>query len=378
MTDLSPVLEFRRSSRFTREQFGEIEPLGEEWLLKGVLPAQGVGFLCGPSKSRKSFFAISLAAAIARGSTFCDRQPRTRGVLYVAAEGANGVRKRLRALRTACGITHAQMELIPQAPNLRSEEDVEDLKGTFRDAAQSMDRSGNPLGLVVIDTLAASIRGGDENSSADMGGVMSVLQEIADRLRAMILVVAHTGKDESRGIRGWSGQYAGADAVLTVVRDKEDSSRSIVTVDKLKDAEDGAQFAFRLQPVVLGTDDDGGPVTSAVCQFEDTPIGGSRRRHRVTPNERQVLDALHKILGTNMGQPCPIIPGATEGPVAVTEDQLREKCFQLGFGGWEPAEPDLRETWRNSRNTAFRRSCRSLVSNEHLCRSGALLWEVQH
>ncbi len=329
VTDLSPVLDFPRSSRFTREQFGEIEPLSEEWLLKGVLPAQGVGFLCGPRKSRKSFYAISLAAAIASGSAFCCREPSPRGVLYVAAEGGNGVRKRIKALRMVHGITCAQLELIAQAPNLRSEVDVQDLEATLRDAARDMERNGHPLGLVVIDTLAASTHGGDENSSSDMGGVMSVLQEMADQLRVMLLVVAHTGKDESRGIRGWSGQYAGADVVLTVVRDKEDSSRSIVTVDKLKDAEDGAKFAFRLQTAVLGIDEDGEPVTSAVCQFEDAPASRSRRRHTLTPNERQVLGALHHLLEADLGQFCPM-------------------------------------------------SCRSLISNGHLHNSGSLLWEAQH
>ena len=345
-----------------------IEPKGEEWLLKDILPAVGLGFLVGPSKSRKSFYAVSLAAHVATGCTFCERIPRTCGVVYIAAEAPEGVRKRFKAWREENSIEGAPMDLIAAAPNLTSEDDVQDLTETLREASAQMQSNGVKLGLVIIDTLAASTHGADENSSTDMGGVMSRLQSVAAELNIMVLVVAHTGKDQSKGIRGWSGQYAGADVVLNVERIKEDKDFSVVTVDKLKDAEDGKKFQFKLKQVILGIDKDGDNITSAVPLFEEASGNTALRRHPITKSGEIILTAIANLRQQQLQQ-SEKSETLNVNDIEIPLYDLREECFRLGLGGPAPAEEigtPSHNRWKEARNKNFKRSLTKLVDQNLL------------
>mgnify|MGYP003346413027 CR=1 FL=1 len=108
--------------------------------------------------------------------------------------------------------------------------------------------------VVIVDTWAQTTPGANENSGEDMGKALAHCKGIHRATGAMVMLVHHSGKDASRGARGWSGLRAAADVELEVVR--ADEARSL-TVTKLKDGEDGAEFAFRLESVVLGLDEDG-------------------------------------------------------------------------------------------------------------------------
>ena len=83
------------------------------------------------------------------------------------------------------------------------------------------------------------------------------------------MLIHHSGKDSTKGARGWSGLRAAADAEIEVVRANDDRA---ATFTKVKDGQDGAEFGFRLSPVVVGFDDDGDEITSCVLEHN---AGGS-------------------------------------------------------------------------------------------------------
>ncbi|WP_271527545.1 MULTISPECIES: AAA family ATPase [unclassified Bradyrhizobium] len=60
------------------------------------------------------------------------------------------------------------------------------------------------IGMIAIDTFAKLIAagGGDENSAKDQGAVFANLQRVKDVTGAYVALIGHTGKDESRGMRG--------------------------------------------------------------------------------------------------------------------------------------------------------------------------------
>jgi hypothetical protein len=329
----APVLAFERKSKFIREPLAEIEPRGEEWRVKGLIPAQGVGFLAGPSGAGKSFLALAWSLAVACGQDVLGHRTKRAGVVYVAAEAPNGVRKRIKAWRQKEGRHAAPFELIGQAPDLRNEDDVGDLIATLREAAAAFEADGQSLGLVVIDTLAASMPGGNENDGADMSALVANLQRIAAETGAFALTVTHTGKDEARGIRGWSGQFAGADTVFMLTKDETDPKVRVGTVAKMKDGEDGERFAFRLDRVVLGHDEDGDEITSAVPVFEDPPEpkAKGRRAAALPPQARIVLDALNYLMDHGPTVTAPPVPGREGGGPAVTRDALRERAMASGL-----------------------------------------------
>jgi putative DNA primase/helicase len=260
------VVSFERATRFVREAFDDIAPRQSRDLAKGLLPSQGVGFLAGPSGSYKTFLALEWSLRIAQGVPILGHRTTPCAVVYIAAEAANGVRRRVAAWKRENGARGLPFELIGNAPDLRDREQVEDLIAELRIAAGAFAARRHRLGLVVIDTLAASMPGGDENAGSEMSAVLATLSYIATELGVLVLLVSHTGKDETRGMRGWSGQFAGADVVIMLTREPQDGGGEVRVgkVAKLKEGEDGERFAIGLKPVFLGVDDDGDAISSGV------------------------------------------------------------------------------------------------------------------
>jgi hypothetical protein len=328
-----------RHSKFVCEPYGAVSRSPEEWLVKPLLPRQGVGFLAGASGAGKSFLALDWALRIAAGMDVLGYRTKTAGVVYVAAEAPNGVRKRVEAWRTRHAAPSAAFEMIGQAPDLRDADDLADLQATLQEAATRLAGEGWPLGVVFLDTLAASMPGGSENEGKDMSLLIAAVQEIAASLGVLVVIITHTGKDESRGIRGWSGQFAAADVVVMLGRDPEDRDLRIGTVAKQKEAEDGGAFAFRLDQVSLGVDSDGDEVTSAVPVYVPPPPSGARAKRSPPLNDRAklVLQALNYLFDHGATVPAPPVPGREAGGPAVTREALRSRALDMGL--YEGASP---------------------------------------
>jgi hypothetical protein len=378
------VLPFRRKeSRFIREPFFKIEPRGQEWLSKPAVPAQGVGYVVGASGTRKTFFVLDYALHVAHGRDFLGMKTKQAGVAYVAAEAPNGVRKRIKAWRHRRDGQAVWFDLIGQAPDLQSQEDVDELRQCLADIAEQAGANGVRLGLVVIDTLAASLTEADENTGKDMGGVIRRLGQIAVELNLLILLVAHTGKDESRGIRGWSGQYAAADVVLSIAKAEHDPKVSVVTVAKLKDGEDGRTFAFRLEQVELGRDEDGDAITSAVPVYEDAPEPSSkgRREKRLSAGAQKIQSAFGRLMDGGHDHPAPNVEGVRPGTRAVTLADLKTKAFEIGLcAAMEPGpEADAKERGRyhDNRKKAWARGIEQLEEHRVLRQERGFVWELR-
>ncbi len=362
-----PALSFRRQPKFIREPFDEIRQRGQDEIVKGVIPAHGVGYVGGPSQSLKTFWAVDSSLRITQGADVLGRRTRACGVVYVAAEAPNGLRKRVEAWRKANGGVGLPFELIAQAPDLRDTQQIEDLAAELRIAADEMKATGVRLGLIVIDTLAASMPGGDENGGADMSAVLSNVAWLGEQVGAFVLIVSHTGKDETRGLRGWSGQFAGADLVIMLTFEEGKPLR-FGRVVKLKDGEDGQRFAIRLEKVSLGLDDDGDEITSAVIVYEDAEEGPKPRKQRsLNPGEVIVLTAVGYVTDHGETQAVPShIPGAKPWMKAVTRADVRTRALTAGFAS-EGEKPD---TIRQR----FGRSLQGIVAAGKVRVEGALIW----
>src|SRR5205814_2418170 len=91
--------------------------------------------------------------------------------------------------------------------------------------------------LIIIDTLARSISGFEENSSQAMSTLIGMTDRIRSALGAAVLFIHHTTKSNKREERG-SGHLRGAADMMAVVT----SAKSILTVSCEK-AKDYARFA---------------------------------------------------------------------------------------------------------------------------------------
>lgn len=240
------------------------------WLVRGLLPQAEIGVIYGASKAGKTFFVLDVVAAIARGVPWRGRRVRQGVVAYVCAEGAGGFRLRVQAYAQHHGADLAALPLhvLGDAPNLMEAGDVRDLVAALQALPE--------LAAVVIDTLAQTTPGANENSGEDMGRALGHCKVLHRETGAMVLLVAHSGKDEGRGVRGWSGVLAAMDVAIRVERLTEHDRAAVV--DKLKDgAGEGEGFPFRLLGVTLGHDEDGEDVTSCVIE-EAAHVPASMRR----------------------------------------------------------------------------------------------------
>lgn len=202
------------------------------WLIDGVLMERKVAFIYGPSGTFKSFIALDWACCTALGVDWAGRRVREPGrVLYIAAEGADGALRRVDAWLAARGFPSDALEsrlfFIDEAVDLRDPGQLDWL------SAQSNELE--PV-LVVVDTLARSTPGADENGAQDMGAVIGDLSALAKR-GPCVLVVHHSGKSADAGMRGSSALRAGADIEWKCDRDRKKNTVKLENTKQKDEAE---------------------------------------------------------------------------------------------------------------------------------------------
>lgn len=247
------------ATRFTPEpwhQFANGPP--PQWIIRDVLPQAGLGVIFGESGSGKSFFTLDLVMAVARGVPWRNIPVKRGRVVYICAEGVAGFRRRLTALAVHHGIGNDEMQLdvIPTAPDL--------MGADHKALAAAIGRAD----IIVVDTLAQTTPGANENSGEDMGKALGHCKTLHEATGALVLLVHHSGKDAARGARGWSGIKGACDVELEVTCA---NGPRMARVSKQKDGESGECFPFRLHQVPVGVDEYGSPVTSCVVVDDEGP-----------------------------------------------------------------------------------------------------------
>jgi hypothetical protein len=250
MTDATP------KPRFSTLSLEDLSNLPQpEWLIDGLLPADCFTTLFGPPGATKSFWALDAALSIAAGRKFHYREVKSGKVVYFVGEGLRGMRYRVEAWRAAHpdfddAILTGNFLLVPQPVKLLEKYDQQKLLNTLAEEGD--------VRMIVIDTWARSLTGGDENSAGDAGVAIDVLEQARHLTGASPLVVHHTGADGTRE-RGSTALRGASDATLRMLRD--DSSRlSVLSCLKMKDGEPFRPIVYRLsafaQSVVLRENED--------------------------------------------------------------------------------------------------------------------------
>lgn len=328
-------------SRFASIPFDEIlNPKPMSWLIKHVAPFANVAMLFGASGSGKSFLALDIAAAVVRGVPWRGFKTLQGEVAYFVAEGAGGFRQRIRAYIEHNGPEAAQalragLRIHEDGPNLLVESDVKAFIEVLR-------AEGSPR-LVIIDTLAQATPGANENSSEDMGLAANRCKIISQKTGAMVVMVHHSGKDVAKGARGWSGLKGAVDVELEVSRDGDDRT---LTVSKLKEGVDGAQYGFKLLEVPLGMDEDGEVYGS--CVVEHGPVAAKVWKPKGAL-QKAVLDAVDDLQGL-----------AVDG-AQVSRAEVLDRAFELSLAV-EPLKSDTYKAQGNRRQS-IRGAFEALVFN---------------
>lgn len=249
---------------YAASELNSLPPMA--WIIRGILPMYGLAAFYGASGSGKSFLLLNLMAAIANGEDWFGRPTKKRRILYVVLEGAAGFRLRIVALAIANG------KPIPESMKFMFNE-FDLTKPSNVDALLSAIEREGGFDVVVIETLNQAAPGADENRSQDMGQILSACKRIQAFINGLVVLVHHTGKDASRGLRGHTSLPAALDVSIEVSRI---GNRRIFNIAKLKDGDDSIGSEFELQIVDLGLDPDGYPLTSCVVKQVGTTLSLSQ------------------------------------------------------------------------------------------------------
>lgn len=260
------------------------------------LLTEGALSVCyGASNSGKTFFATDLALHVALGWRYRGRfDVEQGGVLYCALEGGFGIKNRVAAFKQHHNIQASfDFGIIPTNINIFDPDADSDLLiEAIRSAAAKFEK---PVRLIVIDTLARAMAGGNENTAEDMGLLIANADRIREETSAHIMFIHHSGKDASKGARGSSALRAATDTELEVHRNQARNETS-VSVTKQRDMEILEDpLGFRLEIVELGENRRGKAVTSCVVSPIDMTVA---RRQILTAPENEIYQAIVNCMAT--------------------------------------------------------------------------------
>jgi AAA domain len=342
--------------RFNLRSFKDIK-LGSErtYLVKGVIPPAGLTVIWGPPKCGKSFWTFDLFMHVALNRMYRARKVQQGPVVYLALEGAKGFEGRIEAFRQRY-LTDEDVDvpffLIADALNLVQEHRL----------LINCIRTHTTPTAVVIDTLNRSLTG-SESDDKDMAAYIKAADAIRAAFNCAVIIVHHCGIDGTRP-RGHTSLAGAVDAQLAVKRDA--IGNIIVTVERMKDGEEGATIASRLEPLDVGLDIDGDVIASCVIvpvEAADLPKQASKSV-RMPKAALTALRALEEAM-IEQGKLPPASNHIPAGTKTVTLPVWRQQAYRRGIS---TSDED------RARQQAFKRAADHLIGSGKVAVWDDLVW----
>ena len=274
-----------QESRFKLQSFNDILNLPDpEFLIEGMLVKDSFAVIYGPSGLGKTFLGLSIAFAVATRTSWNGKAVNGGSVVYVSAEGKAGLKDRSRALQqhNECS-DEPPFWFLTEAVNFLELAQINDLINEIKKLAE------RPA-LIIVDTLARSFVGGNENDAKDMGLFIFGIDTLRRATGATVLVIHHTGKDKKSKERGSSALRGSADTMISC-----DGEMGVLTVecDKQKDDEEFKTFNLALRKVELKN----GRSSCVLVPWGEVakPSSGTDAK------DEEILSVLEKDFGTDGG-----------------------------------------------------------------------------
>lgn len=265
------------------EQFAGQGGTDAGYVVKGLLLRGSYAVAYGAPGEGKTFIALDLAYHVAAALPWMGKKVHAGTVLYLAYEGTGGMKKRAKALRQKYGTKDVPFYIASATFNLREQPGRRAL-GELMSAMPA-----KPV-LIVIDTFARALMGGDENSAQDVGAFNTAIAALIENTGACVLTIHHSGKDKSRGARGSSALLGAIDTEIEI-----DSGQVIAS--KQRDIEISEPLGFKLVPLLVGVDADGDDMTS--CVVEPSAVLVDLSQGRIGGNVKRAFEVLCQLRPDN-------------------------------------------------------------------------------
>lgn len=251
-------------------------------IYKDFMYEKAITVVYGQSNVGKSFAVADIAGHIALAKNWGklkfkpknkDKSPKQIGVAYICAEAGPSFGKRIKALEKRLGINSKNGDYFPfyiETKQPGFAKDRNDAEKIVKAIQKLEEDTGIKIGLVVVDTLATTFEGGNENSSEDMGMYIANMKYIQHYADTGILIVHHSGKDQAAGARGHSSLRAATDTELEVISEqKGERYYRYIKVKKQREGQNDMIIKFGLQVTELGKDEDDDPIDTCYVVLED-------------------------------------------------------------------------------------------------------------
>jgi len=190
----------------------DVQPEKQQWLIEGLWSRHAIGLIGGPPKSTKSWFGLDMALSVASGTAALGYFPTpiaAPALVYLAEDALPQVRARVEALCRHRSLDIHCLDLhVITAPVLRL-----DLATDQQRLAQTIAHI-KPR-IVLLDPLVRMHRL-DENSAADISGLLGYIRELQRRFDVAIVLVHHASKKQrsqpGQALRGSSDLHAIGDS----------------------------------------------------------------------------------------------------------------------------------------------------------------------
>jgi len=201
------------------------EPAKARWLVRDLWGASAVGVIGGPPKACKSWLGLDLAVSVASGTACLGRfevENPGPALVYLAEDALPQVRDRVTQLCQHRGLSLLALDLhVVTAPSLRLDLERDRL-------ALDATLSALQPKLLLLDPLVRLHRL-DENSAADVSGLLGFLRELNRRHHVALVLVHHMAKrsrrDPGQALRGSSDLHAWTDSACYLVRQSDQRLR---------------------------------------------------------------------------------------------------------------------------------------------------------
>jgi hypothetical protein len=265
-----------RTVRKIRDGEASIDP--PPMLVQRILPAEGLTIIGGQAKAGKTFIAINLAVALAARLTFLGYRVREQvGVYYISAEGFGGIAKRVAAAKIDAGLKGPiPLTWADHIPNLQAEDAIKTLIAEIYDENKHMQQQfGVRLGVLILDTVAASFTMQDENSNAEVNKICSIMHRIGNEAGVLMVAIHHLGKDAESGLRGASAWEGSADVIISALANINPNTGVVkdrrLALAKTRDYEPGPIAPYTLEVVKLGVDKYNDDITTCIVKIDTQP-----------------------------------------------------------------------------------------------------------
>ena len=155
---------------------------------------------------------------------------------------------------------------------------------------------------------------------------IKALDAVQDAFRCAVVVVHHCGINDTRP-RGHTSLTGAADAQLAV---KRGDGVITVTVEWMKDGEEGGVIGSKLSPVEVGEDDEGDPIISCVVEPADaSAVTKVTKARTLTARQKNAMTALVSLIAS-CGEPVPAMFGLPNDISCVPVSAWRDDLLRRG------------------------------------------------